>query len=215
MTHTTQATRVSNVSRTLAQARLGVPSVFFFAAAGAASLTVVADGATTGTLGIPVSYFAIAIVLAVFSVGYVAMSPHIVNAGAAIWYPRVNPGPEPAEYAARLASACGPWLDRFQMIDNTFAKHHVNGPHHYLGFIGVATTRQGTGLGSRLLDRHHAFFDAHGIPAYLEASNESNHRLYQRHGYADLPGSPFHLPDTGPPIWAMRRDPLLLPGGMP
>ncbi|GHJ45905.1 amino acid permease [Catellatospora sp. TT07R-123] len=92
MTHSTsQPTRASNVSRTLAQSRLGVPSVFFFAAAGAAPLTVVAGGATTGfavtgTLGIPVSYFAIAIILAVFSVGYVAMSRHIVNAGAFYTY---------------------------------------------------------------------------------------------------------------------------------
>ncbi|WP_082171274.1 APC family permease [Micromonospora sp. RV43] len=62
-----------------------------FAVAGAAPLTVIAGGATTGwavtgVKGIPVAYLAVAAVLAVFSIGFVAMSRHIVNAGAFYTY---------------------------------------------------------------------------------------------------------------------------------
>lgn len=82
--------RVSHVSDALAKSRLGVPSVVFFVIAAAAPLTVIAGGATagysTGTLAIPVAYLAVAAVLAVFSVGYVAMSRRIQNAGAFYTY---------------------------------------------------------------------------------------------------------------------------------
>src|SRR5258706_5729702 len=75
------------VSQTLARNRLGVPAVVFFVLAAAAPLTVVAGGATTGWAvtgveGIPIAYLAIAVVLAIFSVGYTAMSRKIVNTGA-------------------------------------------------------------------------------------------------------------------------------------
>ncbi|MFI6163934.1 APC family permease [Micromonospora haikouensis] len=83
--------KADNVAEVLARGRLGIPSVLFFVIAAAAPLTVVAGGATTGyavtgVTGIPVSYLIVAAVLAVFSVGYVAMSRHIVNAGAFYTY---------------------------------------------------------------------------------------------------------------------------------
>lgn len=75
------------VSRALAQNRLGVPSVVFFGIAGAAPLTVILGGVTTiyaviGNTAVPVSYLVAAAVLSVFTVGFVAMSRHIVNSGA-------------------------------------------------------------------------------------------------------------------------------------
>ncbi len=81
----------SPVSNALAKGRLGIWSVVFFVVAAAAPLTVVAGGATTGfaitgSLGIPIAYVAIAAILALFSVGYVAMSRHVVNAGAFYTY---------------------------------------------------------------------------------------------------------------------------------
>ncbi|MGC4771557.1 APC family permease [Micromonospora sp. DT44] len=79
------------VSAVLARGRLGIPSVVFFVIAAAAPLTVVAGGATTGyavtgVTGIPVAYLVVAVVLALFAVGYVAMSRRIVNAGAFYTY---------------------------------------------------------------------------------------------------------------------------------
>ncbi|MFI7553553.1 APC family permease [Micromonospora sediminimaris] len=79
------------VSAVLARGRLGIPSVVFFVIAAAAPLTVIAGGATTGyavtgVTGIPVAYLLVAAVLALFAVGYVAMSRRIVNAGAFYTY---------------------------------------------------------------------------------------------------------------------------------
>ncbi|GIF76516.1 APC family permease [Asanoa siamensis] len=71
----------------LAAGRLGVPAVLFFVMSAATPLTVVAGVvttgfATTGLTGIPVAFVVVGLVLAVFSVGYVAMARHMANAGA-------------------------------------------------------------------------------------------------------------------------------------
>lgn len=74
-------------TRTGAHRRLGVISVAFMIVAASAPLTVVAGGATsafsvTHVLGIPFGYVVLAAALAVFAVGYAAMSRYINNAGA-------------------------------------------------------------------------------------------------------------------------------------
>ncbi|TDB71850.1 APC family permease [Micromonospora sp. KC721] len=79
--------RPSNVSDALARGRLGVPSVIFFVLSAAAPLTVVAGVVTTGyavtgVTGIPLAFLVVAAVLALFSVGYVAMARRVENAGA-------------------------------------------------------------------------------------------------------------------------------------
>jgi amino acid transporter len=80
-----------SVSRTLASNRLGVPAVVFFVISAATPLTVVAGVITTGfavtgIIGLPIAFAAMALLLALFSVGYVAMSRHITNAGAFYTY---------------------------------------------------------------------------------------------------------------------------------
>src|SRR4051812_2516177 len=74
------------VSRALARNRLGVASVVFFGVAGAAPLTVILGAVTTiyavlGNTAVPASYLVAAAILSVFTVGFVAMSRHIVNSG--------------------------------------------------------------------------------------------------------------------------------------
>jgi amino acid transporter len=81
------ASRPSGVSRALARDRLGVPAVLFFVLAGVAPLTVAAGVIptayqTTGLTGIPAAFVVVALILALFSSGYVAMTRHITNAGA-------------------------------------------------------------------------------------------------------------------------------------
>jgi amino acid transporter len=85
MSQTTSAP--SHVSAALAEDRLGVPSVLFFVMSAATPLTVAAGVVTagyasTGLIGIPLAFIVIGLVLALFSVGYVAMARHVVNAGA-------------------------------------------------------------------------------------------------------------------------------------
>jgi amino acid transporter len=77
----------SQLSNALARDRLGVAAVVFFVMSAAAPLTVVAGVvptglAVTGLTGISIAFVAVALVLAIFSVGYVAMARHISNAGA-------------------------------------------------------------------------------------------------------------------------------------
>ncbi|MEU8263923.1 APC family permease [Micromonospora sp. NPDC048999] len=81
------AERPSNASEALARGRLGVPSVIFFVLSAAAPLTVVAGlittgYAVTGVTGIPLAFLAVAVVLTLFAVGYVAMARRLTNAGA-------------------------------------------------------------------------------------------------------------------------------------
>jgi amino acid transporter len=83
----TTVARPNTVSSALAKDRLGVFSVTYFALSGVAPLTVVAGVVTTayavtGLTSVPAAFYLVACVLALFSVGYIAMSRHIRNAGA-------------------------------------------------------------------------------------------------------------------------------------
>ncbi len=74
-------------SAALAKDRLGIPAVLFFILSAIAPMTVVAGVVTTlyavtGLSAIGAAFVAVALVLAVFAVGYVAMARHITNAGA-------------------------------------------------------------------------------------------------------------------------------------
>ncbi|UOQ89929.1 APC family permease [Agromyces endophyticus] len=67
--------------------KLGVPAIVVLIIAASAPLTVIAGGATTaysvtGSIAVPIGYLVLAAVLAVFSLGYAAMSRFITNAGA-------------------------------------------------------------------------------------------------------------------------------------
>jgi len=79
--------RPSSVSQALARDRLGVPAVLAFILAGVAPLTVAAGlipgaYAATRLTGIPAAFLVIAVILALFATGYMAMSQHIRSAGA-------------------------------------------------------------------------------------------------------------------------------------
>jgi amino acid transporter len=94
------------MSRALARDRLGVPAVLFFVLAGVAPLTVAAGVIpsayeTTRLTAIPAAFLVVAVILAIFSVGYVAMTRHITNSGA--FYAFISRGiNRPAGVAAAL-----------------------------------------------------------------------------------------------------------------
>ncbi|MCW2688002.1 MAG: amino acid permease-associated region [Mycobacterium sp.] len=98
----------SNVTAALDRGKLTLLAVISLAATGAAPLTVIAGGATTGwlvtgVLGIPVAYAAIMIPLWLFSVGYTQMSRRIVNPGAFYSYIAQGLGRIPGVGAAAVA----------------------------------------------------------------------------------------------------------------
>jgi GNAT superfamily N-acetyltransferase len=126
--------------------------------------------------------------------------------GAALWLPFTAPVPLPRDYDRRLKDICGSAFDRARDLDAALEAHHPTEPHHYLAFLAVRADRQGVGIGSALLARHHARVDAVGVPAYLEATDIRNRELYLRHGYVGQ--GIIRLPD-GPPVWPMWRRPRL------
>lgn len=128
---------------------------------------------------------------------------------AALWLPvGGHAAAEPAGYRERLAAATGHWLDRFLAFDATLDRHHPEGSaHHHLAILAVRPDQQARGTGGTLLRAYHQLLDHAGAAAYLEAAEPRSRRLYLRHGYAVRPGGPFYLPDGGPPMWPMWREP--------
>ncbi|NKX50541.1 APC family permease, partial [Arthrobacter deserti] len=87
MSHERTVAQQAATASSLGKRTLGVPALFFMIIAASAPLTVVAGGTTsnfavTGVLGIPLSFILLGVCLALFAVGYAAMSAHIRNAGA-------------------------------------------------------------------------------------------------------------------------------------
>ncbi|MBG0741373.1 APC family permease [Paeniglutamicibacter antarcticus] len=71
----------------LSKRTLGVPALVFMIIAASAPLTVIGGGvpsnfAVSTNLGVPLSFIVLGVCVALFSVGYAAMSSHIRNAGA-------------------------------------------------------------------------------------------------------------------------------------
>lgn len=82
----------------LRRRRLGVIHLVFFTVAASAPLTVLGGGVTTtfavtGNAGAPLSFLILAAALALFAVGYAAMSRHVANAGAFYSYLAKGLGP--------------------------------------------------------------------------------------------------------------------------
>lgn len=131
--------------------------------------------------------------------------------GAALWLP---PGVSTSALPL-LRLPCVLWpvflaaglggLRRSFVMSQTMERGHPSGPHFYLHAIGVRQSSQGRGVGSSLLRPVLERCDRERKPAYLESSNERNLPLYERHGFRVV--SEVHLPDGGPPLWYMVRQP--------
>ncbi|MFI6078001.1 GNAT family N-acetyltransferase [Actinoplanes sp. NPDC051343] len=127
-------------------------------------------------------------------------------AACAVWFDYTREAPDPDNYEERLAKLAGKYLDRFQALDELFAEHHPHDEHWHLAFLAVHPEEQAHGLGSKLMERTHEELDKAGTPAYLEATNANNVRLYRRHGYVDMNPFEMLLPDDTP-FFRMWRKP--------
>ena len=85
------------------------------------------------------------------------------------------------------------------------SKHPKEPKHWYLGYLGVAPTHQGQGLGATMLRAVLDDADTTGTSAYLESSNERNLSLYERHGFRVV--EEVKLLGAGPTVWRMWREP--------
>jgi GNAT superfamily N-acetyltransferase len=124
-------------------------------------------------------------------------------AGVALWFPH------PLSDAVTDVHDIGDHDDhpiteaaqRLALLEKTLQERHPATAHQYLAYLGVTPDRQNHGLGSQLLhDRLSALAQA-STPAYLEANDPRNRRLYLRHGFTDL--GPAVTVDGCPPVFPM------------
>ena len=88
---------------------------------------------------------------------------------------------------------------------NAVEKKHPQEPHYYLLALGVEPALQGKSIGTQLMAPVLAMCDRDGTGAYLESSKEVNVPLYERNGFKVT--EEFVVPNGGPKIWLMWRDP--------
>lgn len=129
-------------------------------------------------------------------------------AAAALWAP---PGRWQSSRMADLRMLPGLFLafgsqrKRGQQLDELMKKNHPEEPHWYLAVIGSDPTYRGQGYAHALLSERLERVDAEHAPAYLESSNPANVPYYQRFGFEVT--AELELPDDGPNMWAMWRQP--------
>jgi len=123
--------------------------------------------------------------------------------GAAIWAPpdawMVPPGELLRGFGALTVRRAPIVLWGLGAIERA----HPRKPHLYLAVLGVDPSRQGQGVGSRLIAPGLEWCDREGVPAYLETAKERNVVFYERHG--------FHVTEErrlprGPKVWLMWRE---------
>ncbi|MGX7671990.1 GNAT family N-acetyltransferase [Plantactinospora sp. DSM 117369] len=113
--------------------------------------------------------------------------------------------------AAFLARAYGRYAPRMALVGELIAARHPDRePHWYLQQMVVLPELRGRGLGGAMLRHQLARADADGIGCYLEASSPRNRALYERYGFR-AQGEPIQLPDGGPTLQPMWRDPRPAP----
>ena len=95
--------------------------------------------------------------------------------------------------------------DRFEVVARFFEEFKKYHPEDawYLAFIAVDPSQQRKGIGSFLLKEALNMIDERGERAYLEASNEQNKALYERHGFVEIGRVQF---EDSPPAFPMIRE---------
>ncbi|MBK9124010.1 MAG: GNAT family N-acetyltransferase [Chloroflexi bacterium] len=133
--------------------------------------------------------------------------------GVAIW---IKPGNTDFSFGQMLRSGFFTAIlrtgfrpfSRFMKSANTILpleKQAISGPRWALMFVAIRPELQGRGIGRKLLEPILVRAAADGIPCYLESTNERNLTFYQRLGYRTVVEA--DIPDGGPHVWVMLRDP--------
>jgi GNAT superfamily N-acetyltransferase len=90
-------------------------------------------------------------------------------------------------------------------VQEVMKRAHPEEPHWYLAAIGSDPTVRGQGFGQVLMRSRLDRCDAEFCPAYLESSKPENVPYYERFGFVVT--QEIALPNGGPPLWAMWRQP--------
>ncbi|MCP2163278.1 GNAT family N-acetyltransferase [Goodfellowiella coeruleoviolacea] len=113
---------------------------------------------------------------------------------------------EAAELAELAAREPDLGLRRAVTVMTLVADRHPDTPHLYLSAMAVLPDGRGRGVGGAMLRHRLARADAEAQPSYLEASTARSAALYARHGFRSH-GAPVVLPDAGPRLLPMWREP--------
>ena len=121
--------------------------------------------------------------------------------GSSLWHP---PGVEFDNSALEPTFEYIP-SDRIEVVVKFFEEFEKYHPEDawYLPFIAVDPAQQRKGIGSFLLKEALQMIDVRGDRAYLEASNEQNKALYERHGFVAIGRVQF---EDSPPAFPMIRE---------
>ena len=121
--------------------------------------------------------------------------------GSSLWHP---PG---LEFDNSVLGSTFEYIpnDRIEVVIKFFEEFEKYHPDDawYLPFIAVDPSQQRQGVGSFLLKEALKMIDEKGDRAYLEASNELNKALYERHGFVEIGRVQF---EDSPPAFPMIRD---------
>lgn len=132
-------------------------------------------------------------------------------AGAAVWLPPNHRTPwlDSLRLIPEMARFVG-WrrlrlvTDALEVLEDR-RRTHVPGPHFSLSALGVEPDRQGTGIGTALMQPVLEQCDERRLPAYLETAVARNVLLYERVGFDVV--EELILPKTDIRGWLMRRSP--------
>jgi GNAT superfamily N-acetyltransferase len=127
---------------------------------------------------------------------------------AALWDPPGSWKQTPREEFKMMPSfllAMGARTARGRQLAELMKKQHPEEPHWYLAVIGSDPSVRGGGFGQALMRSRLDRVDAEHAPAYLESSKSDNIAYYERFGF-EVTGE-ITLPDGGPPMWPMWRQP--------
>jgi ribosomal protein S18 acetylase RimI-like enzyme len=94
---------------------------------------------------------------------------------------------------------------RYDRLWDWIEEHMPAEPLWYLDQLGVDPSHQGEGVGGALVRFGLERAAAAGLPAFLETAKERNLGFYASLGFSVVDEGT--VPDGGPRIWFMRRDP--------
>jgi len=127
---------------------------------------------------------------------------------ATVWLP---PGcselsdEQEAGFEAFATTLLGDGAGRLLETVERFGAARPTEPHYYLSLFGTDPRHRGHGYGMDLLAENLSRVDEVGMAAYLESTNAANLDRYRSVGF-EVSGS-FALPDNGPEVTKMWRDP--------